>query len=301
MASTQEAITSIPDIEFREQVPLAQYTGFRTGGCAAHFAIPHTKESFLNLIQQLRAQKQPFYILGNGSNVLAPDTGYAGWVVKTDCALQDIQFADDNTVCAGAGVTLAELCKRCAAHGLTGLEFAYGIPGTVGGAIFMNAGAYDGEMKDVVVAAEVLSKTGAVGAFSNNDLAFGYRTSAVQNDGCIVLSATFLLRPDDPDAIRQRMTDLLQRRKEKQPLDLPSCGSTFKRPAGAYASKLIDDCGLRGFSVGGAAVSEKHCGFVVNTGGATTADVLEVIRHVQETVKIQTGFALEPEIRLLGD
>ena len=294
----EQAIVSIGNLDLYKNISLKPFTGFNTGGNAAYLAAPHSARSFIEVITTLRRQGQRFYILGNGSNVIAPDTQYDGWVVKTDKAFTDIIFDDDAVYC-GAGVTLARMCRNCAEHGLSGLEFAYGIPGSVGGAVFMNAGAYGGEMKDVVVAVKVIDKDGSVLEIARADMEFGYRTSAIEKHGYIVIGALFKLMRADKAEILARMRGFMNSRAEKQPLDYPSCGSTFKRPAEGFASKLIDECGLRGVSVGGAAVSEKHCGFVINKGGATSADVFALIKLVMDTVKEKTDIILEKEIRIL--
>lgn len=295
----KEGLAAIADIEVRYEELLSRHTGFETGGPARAMILPQTRAALIETLAWLRESGEQYYLLGNGTNVLAPDEGYDGYVVKTGQALTDVSLFDGGRVRCGAGVQVRQLCETCADAGLSGLAFAYGIPGTVGGGVFMNAGAYDGEMKDVVTAVEVLDEIGDIRTLSNAELYFGYRTSAVQGSGWTILSIDFQLEPGAPETIYSVMQELMQRRRDKQPLELPSCGSTFKRPAGAYASKLIDDCGLCGYGIGGAAVSEKHCGFVVNTGGATSRDVLELIAFIKETVKKKTGYTLECEVRVL--
>ncbi len=287
------------EIPHRLNESLAAHTGFKTGGPADCMAWPQNREQLLQTVQRLRAEQIPFFLLGNGSNVLALDEGYRGCVVKTEKALTELHFEDDGLVYCEAGIQLSVLCKACQKNGLTGLEFAFGIPGTVGGALFMNAGAYDGEMKDVVVSVEVLDIHGNLRTLSAADMQFSYRSSAAQSEQLVILSGRFQLCAGSASEILARMNELMQRRKDKQPLDKPSCGSTFKRPAGSYASKLIDECGLRGFRYGGAQVSEKHCGFVVNAGGAASADILALVEQVKTIVKDKTGYDLECEIRLL--
>lgn len=294
-----QSLTSMPDINVCENVSLRQHTGFKTGGNADYIVTPCSQQAFIHTISVLKAHKQPYYILGNGSNVLALDEGYRGWVIKTDQAFREISFGQDGFAYGGAGVMLSQFCRHCAEKGLAGLEFAYGIPGTIGGAVYMNAGAYGGEIKDVVSSVTVIGQDGSILEYQKDEMAFGYRTSVIQTNGFVVAGASFQLCSDAPPAIMHRMDELMRRRREKQPIEYPSCGSTFKRPDGAFAAKLIDDCGLRGKTIGGAAVSEKHCGFVVNVGGATTADILELIDFIQQTVKDQTGFELEKEIRIL--
>ncbi len=287
------------DIPHRINEPLAAHTGFRTGGAADCMAWPRTEAELAVLVGALRANKLPFFLLGNGSNVLALDDGYRGCIIKTENALNTLDIHPDGTVICGAGQQLSALCNAVAQQGLTGLEFAYGIPGTVGGALYMNAGAYDGEMKDVTSSVRLLTAAGEIVERSAAEMRFAYRTSVAQVEDCIILSGCFALTQGSKADILAKMNDLMGRRRDKQPLDKPSCGSTFKRPTGAYASKLIDDCGLRGYRHGGAQISEKHCGFVVNAGGATTADILALVDEVRDIVLQKTGYTLECEIRIL--
>ena len=242
----------------------------------------------------------PFYIIGNGSNLLVDDQGLKGVVIQlaknfATCTVEG------ETLTATSGVLLSRLANTACEHSLTGLEFAQGIPGTLGGAVTMNAGAYGGEMKDVLVSACVIDAKGELITLSKEALELGYRTSKVQKEGYIVVSATLKLQPGDPAAITAAMKDFSQRRRDKQPLDKPSAGSTFKRPEGHFAGKLIMDAGLRGYAVGGASVSEKHCGFVVSDGTATYADVCTLIKDVQDKVEAAFGVRLEPEVRLLSN
>ena len=275
-----DVINSLKGVEVREGESLAAYTGYRTGGPAKAVLAPHDREAFIKCACALIAAKMSFFVLGNGSNVLAPDGGYDGCVLLTERALSELSF-DGNKVSCGAGVSLMRLCRECAERGLSGLEFTYGIPGSVGGAVFMNAGAYGGEMKQVVSSVEMLTKEGDIVTIEGVDMGFGYRTSRVQREGGIVLGASFNFTSAPKEEITAKMDELMARRRDKQPLEYPSCGSTFKRPEGAFAGKLIEDCGLRGFKVGGAQISEKHCGFVINAGGATSADILKLIETVQ--------------------
>ena len=293
-----ELVNALNGVEVREGESLCAYTGYRTGGTARAVLSPLDRESFIECARALSAAHESFFVLGNGSNVLAPDEGYAGYVLLTERALSEISF-DGDIVSCGAGVSLMRLCRECAERGLAGLEFAYGIPGTVGGAVFMNAGAYGGEMRQVVSSVEMLNREGEIITINGEDMLFGYRTSRVQHEGGIVLSASFALKSAPKEEISAKMDELMARRRDKQPLEYPSCGSTFKRPEGAFAGKLIEDCGLRGFKLGGAQISEKHCGFVINAGGATSADILELIETVQKTVKEKTGYFLECEIRIM--
>ncbi len=286
------------DIILLKNEPMGNHTGFEAGGSADFVAIPKTTDALLEMVQALQAADTPFCFLGNGSNILVRDSGYPGWILKTGEALREIRVADDGKILCGAGVSLTSLCEAAAVAGLTGLEFAYGIPGTLGGAVFMNAGAYDGEMRDVVAQVEVYDNDERT-TLSNEEMGFGYRTSVVQQSRALILGATLQLQTGDRAQIQTRMAELLQRRKDKQPLEYPSCGSTFKRPEGNYASKLIDECGLRGTAVGGAQVSEKHCGFIVNRGGATATEILTLVEEVQKTVQEQTGVLLACEIQIL--
>ncbi len=284
-------------IPFETDAPLASLTTFRIGGAAGLLCRPLNEEQARQLLALIRKAGARHYCLGRGSNTLFSDEGFAGVVVDLS-ALNAIRV-DGCTVTAGAGVHLAALCKAAQAAGLSGLEFAYGIPGAVGGAIYMNAGAYGGEMKDVVTSVRAVTAEGELAELPAEACAFGYRHSVFEEKGGTVLGAVFELKKDYPDAIAARMAELAARRKEKQPLEWPSAGSTFKRPQGAFAAALIDECGLKGMTVGGAQVSEKHAGFVINIGGATCADVIELTDRVAAIVKEKTGFTLEREIRVV--
>ena len=285
-------------IAYREGEPLASHTTFKIGGPAAVFVRPDGEAQLCQAVRLCRQLAVPCYLLGNGSNVLFGDKGYAGAVISTAGMKGEVSRQGD-TLTAPAGMPLGVLCMAALHAGLTGLEFAYGIPGTVGGAVYMNAGAYGGEMKDVLVSVRYLTAEGTVEELPASQLELGYRHSVFETNGGCILAATVRLAPGDPDAIAAKMNELMGRRRDKQPLDKPSAGSTFKRPAGAFAGALIEQCGLRGHRCGGAAVSEKHCGFVVNLGGATCADVLALCDEVARTVKEQTGFTLEKEIRVV--
>ena len=285
-------------IAYRENEPLAAHCTFKIGGPADVFAQPETEEQLCRTIALCKECGVKYYLLGNGSNILFADEGFSGVVI--DVSALDAEIAVEDTVLtAGAGVRLAALCKAALKHGLSGLEFAYGIPGTVGGAVYMNAGAYGGEMKDVLDKVTYLTQDGQIVTEEAATLDLAYRHSIFEENGGCILSAQFHLKRGDPEAIRARMNELMAKRVEKQPLDKPSAGSTFKRPAGAFAAALIDQCGLRGYRHGGAAVSEKHCGFVVNMGGATCADVLALCDEVRAIVKEKTGYELEKEIRVV--
>ena len=285
-------------IAYREGEPLASHTTFKIGGPAAVFVRPDGEAQLCQAVRLCRQLAVPCYLLGNGSNVLFGDRGYAGAVISTAGMKGEVSRQGD-TLTAPAGMPLGVLCMAALHAGLTGLEFAYGIPGTVGGAVYMNAGAYGGEMKDVLVSVRYLTAEGTVEELPASQLDLGYRHSVFETNGGCILAATVRLAPGDPDAIAAKMNELMGRRRDKQPLDKPSAGSTFKRPAGAFAGALIEQCGLRGHRCGGAAVSEKHCGFVVNLGGATCADVLALCDEVARTVKEQTGYTLEKEIRVV--
>ena len=286
------------DIAYKENEPLAAHCTFKIGGPARLFVQPVDRAQLCRAVALCKAQGVRYYLLGNGSNILFADEGYNGAVLAIS-SMQDAVEVRGTQLTAGAGVRLSALCKTALEHGLTGLEFAYGIPGTVGGAVYMNAGAYGGEMKDVLEAVSYLTADGRWVDSEASELDFSYRHSAFEENGACILGAVFHLEKGDPDAIKARMNELMQKRIDKQPLDKPSAGSTFKRPAGAFAAALIDQCGLRGYRHGGAAVSDKHCGFVVNLGGATCADVLALCDEVRAIVKEKTGYDLEKEIRVV--
>lgn len=285
-------------IAYKENEPLAAHCTFKIGGPARLFVQPADRAQLCRAVALCKAQGVRYYLLGNGSNILFADEGYNG-VVLDISSMQDTVEVHGTQLTAGAGVRLSALCKTALEHSLTGLEFAYGIPGTVGGAVYMNAGAYGGEMKDVLEAVSYLTADGRWVDREASELDFSYRHSAFEENGACILGAVFHLEKGDPDAIKARMNELMQKRIDKQPLDKPSGGSTFKRPPGAFAAALIDQCGLRGYRHGGAAVSDKHCGFVVNLGGATCADVLALCDEVRAIVKEKTGYDLEKEIRVV--
>ena len=285
-------------IPFRENEPLAAHCTFKIGGPAQLFVQPQTEQQLCSAAALCKEQAVRYYLLGNGSNILFADEGFAGVVIDISALGSDIAV-EGNMLTAGAGVRLTALCRAALEHGLSGLEFAYGIPGTVGGAVYMNAGAYGGEMKDVLTVVRYLTAEGEVVQASAVELDLSYRHSIFEENGGCILSAQFALQPGNAADIRAKMDELMAKRVDKQPLDKPSAGSTFKRPAGAFAAALIDQCGLRGFRHGGAAVSDKHCGFVVNLGGATCADVLALCDEVRAIVKEKTGYELEKEIRVV--
>lgn len=287
-------------VEILVAEPMKNHTTFRIGGPADALALPKTPEEVAEVVRFCHEHAQPYYVLGNGSNLLVSDEGYRGLVLQLYRNFNDIQV-NGETITVQSGAMLAAVARTAYQTGLTGLEFASGIPGTIGGAVVMNAGAYGGEMKNVLKEVAVLTKEGEVLVIPAKALELGYRTSVIPKNGWIVLGAVLQLKKGDQEQILARMEELKEQRITKQPLDLPSAGSTFKRPEGYFAGKLIMDAGLRGFTVGGAQVSEKHCGFVVNRGNATAADVWELICEVKRRVKEMTGVELEPEVKLLGD
>ena len=282
------------------QEPMSKHTTFRIGGPADFYLCPHSTKEVQQTVQICKEENLPYFILGNGSNLLVSDKGYRGVIIQLWKNFSDISVKDC-CITAKAGALLSKVAAEALEEGLTGMEFASGIPGTIGGAVFMNAGAYGGEMKDIIKEVKVLDDQGEIRVLSNEEMKLGYRTSIVKEKGYTVLSAVLQLKKGDASVIRETMEDLKNRRTSKQPLDMPSAGSTFKRPEGYFAGKLIMDSGLRGFSVGGAQVSEKHCGFVVNKGGATAEDVTALIREVQRRVKEKFGVELETEVRFLGE
>ena len=290
----------LPDLEMVCDEPMSAHTSFRIGGPARRMAFPATKAQLVLLVSFAKECGAETLVIGNGTNLLAPDEGLDRLVIDLSRRMTAIREGEHGVLEADAGVRLSRLAEQARKMGLTGLEFAHGIPGTLGGAVCMNAGAYDGEMRQVVESVTALYDDG-VRTLGREELDFGYRRSVFTRDtGAVVLSAKLRLRPGDPEAIRARMEELMARRKKSQPLEYPSAGSTFKRPEGYYAGTLIDQCGLKGRAVGGAQVSEKHAGFIINRGGATSADVRELIRQVQETVWAEKGVQLEPEVRIIG-
>lgn len=278
----------------RHNEPLAKYSSFRTGGKAANIIFPESTEEFVTALRENPGAA----VLGNLSNTLVLDGGIDGTVIITT-KLNSVSV-NGNTVTAAAGASLTSVAVAARDASLAGCEFLYGIPGTVGGGVFMNAGAYGGEIADIIENAVVFTPDGKVTTLSKDDLDLGYRTSKLQSTRYILLSAAFSLQSGNKEVISSAIDDLMNRRMTTQPLDKPSCGSTFKRPAGNFAGKLISDCGLKGMSVGGAQVSEKHAGFIVNSGGATSRDILDLVQLVKKTVFEKTGVLLEEEIRIIG-
>ena len=285
-------------------VPMKEHCSFRIGGPAEVFCEPNSQAQLIELLSFCLKEKVPYFILGKGSNLLISDKGILGMVISTSAFTKITR--DENFVSAYSGVLLKDLCEFAQKEGLAGLEFAHGIPGSVGGAVFMNAGAYGGEIKDLLYCSkclipkqEDLESSTPVTHLKAEEHEFSYRHSALQDKGLIHLSSVFRLNPDNPVAIQARMDDFHLQRWDKQPMDLPSAGSVFKRPEGFYTGKLVDDCGLRGYRIGDAAVSDKHCGFIVNKGNATFAEVNQLIEHIQNTVYARYKVRLETEIRIL--
>lgn len=280
--------------------PMSRHTSFKIGGPADLLAMPTSEDELRRLLAKAQDAGVPVTLIGNGSNLLVRDKGVRGLVIKLGNMLTDIKI-DGSTITFGSGVALSMAAKTAANNALTGMEFAVGIPGSIGGAVYMNAGAYDGEMSNVVDSVRVMDMAGNIKEMTAADLQFGYRKTALQNSGLIVTAVTVAMQRGDVDAINAKMADFSQRRISKQPLEMPSAGSMFKRPPGYFAGTLIDQTGLKGYSVGGAQVSTKHAGFVVNTGGATAADVLQLIRDVQDKVLAAHGVLLQPEVLVIGE
>lgn len=300
----QEIIIRLEQIltkdRIRQNEPMKNHTTFRVGGPADIFLTPSAEE-LPAVLSVCREEQVPVTVIGNGSNLLVGDQGIRGVVICIGSGMRGIRV-DGEKIFLEAGVTLAAAAQQAAKAGLTGLEFASGIPGTFGGAVVMNAGAYGGEMKDVIVSVRVISEDGEILTLSKEELDLSYRHSVIPEHGYLVIDGELLLtREKDPDQITERMEELKKKRIEKQPLEYPSAGSTFKRPEGYFAGKLIMDAGLRGFSVGGAAVSEKHCGFVINKGNATAADICALMDEVTRIVKEKYAVTLEPEVKKVGE
>lgn len=288
--------------------PLAKHTTFQIGGPADYLVLPDSIPQVSSLVKLCNKENMPFYILGKGSNLLVSDNGYRGLIIKIGQEFSQITVEESDTTIAGkylvkaqAGIMLSKMANEIAEHSLEGFEFASGIPGTLGGAVTMNAGAYGGEMKDSIVGVVVADSSGNVLELNKEELKLGYRRSIIQDNHYIVLEAAFAFSKGEKEEIRNKMNDLNARRKEKQPLEFPSAGSTFKRPEGYFAGKLIMDAGLSGFKVGNAQVSEKHCGFVINIGGASASEVRALINEVITIVDHKFGVMLEPEVKLLGE
>ncbi len=280
-------------------VPMSKYTTFRIGGNASVMLTPLNDEQLVSIIKECKKENIKPFILGNGSNMLISDDGLKTVVVNMCRPEPSIELVNGDTIICDSGMTMSKVCNFALDNGLTGLEFAFGIPGSAGGAAYMNAGAYGGEMKDVLVECRHIDSDGNLGSLKGEELGLSYRTSAYEHNGYIITTLVMKLKKGDKAEIKAKMQELLQRRKDKQPLEYPSAGSTFKRPVGYFAGGLIEECGLKGFSVGGAQVSEKHAGFIINKGGATAQDVLDLIKYVQDRVYEEKGVHLEPEVRLI--
>ncbi len=289
---------NIPNLELREGVAMSRMTSFRIGGPAEVVAYPKNEGELCALLKLCHAHGVKPVILGAGTNVLAPDAGLKGLTICLKDCLEGMERVGENTIRVMAGVTMSRAAVYAAGLNLGGLEFAHGIPGTVGGGVYMNAGAYGGEIKDVCTRVRIVEETGEARWISKEEAAFSYRHSAIEDNPWIVAAAEFELTPKPEAEVWDKMKELIGKRRASQPLDLPSAGSAFKRPVGGYAAALIDQTGLKGFRVGGAAVSEKHAGFVVNLGGATAADVQELLKQVSDKVFAATGIRLEPEVRI---
>ena len=302
MEHLQELITELQlcGVPLKQGELLCRHTSFQIGGPVAVMTFPESEQQIRDIYQKSREVRITPMVLGAGTNVLSPDEGLDALMIETKTNFNRITDLGGGVLEAESGATLARLAAFAADRGLTGLEFAHGIPGTVGGGLYMNAGAYGGELRQVVSGATVLYPYGTVTELGVEELDLGYRRSRFMSEECVILRVRFRLQPGDKTQIRARMSELMERRKTSQPLEYPSAGSTFKRPEGAYAAALIDEAGLKGLTVGGAQVSEKHAGFVINRGGATEADVLALMRQVQQRVYDRSGIRLEPEVRILG-
>ena len=290
---------NIPSLRLEPEYPLSKLTSFRIGGNAECAAFPQNEAELSELIKMSKEMDMKPLILGAGTNVLAPDEGVRGLVICLKDCLDGMQRVDERTIRVMAGVTMSRAALFAADEGLSGLEFAHGIPGSVGGGVFMNAGAYGGEIKDVCSRVRIVDDNGDCRWLERDEIGFSYRHSAVQDHPWVVVAAEFTLEPKPEEEIREKIRELLSRRTASQPLDMPSAGSAFKRPVGGYAAALIESTGLKGFQVGGAAVSTKHAGFVVNMGGATAEDVKSLLQQVSDRVYEHTGIRLEPEVRIL--
>ena len=289
------------EIVYKEDEPMSVHTTFKIGGPADIFVQPASEGAVAKVVSFCNEKEIPFYVLGNGSNLLVSDLGIEGVVIHIAGGLADFSVVGVNEIICGSGLRLSLLCSYALENGLTGLEFAWGIPGLVGGAVYMNAGAYDSEISKVTTECRCVTMDGKFETLTADKLKLGYRTSIFkEKKNRVITSAKFQLYPGDTEAIRSRMDELMMRRKSKQPLEFPSAGSTFKRPTGNFAGTLIETCGLKGFTIGGAQVSEKHAGFVINTGNATSSDVKRVIEAVSEKVFLETSIKLEPEVEFIG-
>jgi len=285
-------------IEVKENIQLKDYSNFKVGGLCKALALPKTDDEIIKIIKILKSENIKYMVLGKGANVLFSDEGYDGVIIKLASNFSFIKVIGDTIVC-DTGVSLSKLCKTALEHSLSGLAFAFGIPGTVGGAVYMNAGAYGGEMKDVVKKVTYIDENANVQKITNGDLDFNYRHSFFSDKGLVITNVTFQLQKGDQNEIKRTMDELFNKRVSKQPYNKPSAGSTFKRPLGNYASKLIDECGLKGKTVGGAMVSDLHAGFIINDNNATSKDILNLINLVKKEVEDKTGYTLECEVKII--
>ena len=288
----------LPNVELRFDEPMSRHTSFRIGGPVAVMAFPKSAQELAEILKVSALMDLKPAILGAGTNVLAPDEGIDGLVICLKDCMGGMEQIDETTIRVAAGVTMTRAAMFAANLGLGGMEFAHGIPGTIGGGVYMNAGAYGGEIKDICVAVDVMDMAGNITRRSGEDMKFSYRHSILEDEGGIVLSAEFKLNPASCEEVKARMKELQAKRSAAQPLDLPSAGSAFKRPVGGFAAALIDQAGLKGYTVGGAAISTKHAGFAVNVGGATASDVENLLKQVSDIVFEKSGIRLEPEVRI---
>lgn len=301
MSFYNEIITVCENIgcEYLTDAVLKNYTSFKIGGIADIMVFPDTENKISHILKTINELSIPYLIIGKGSNMLISDAGFKGVVINT-CRFDKITLIDNETVYCQSGASLSKLCRFALDNSLTGLEFAFGIPGTAGGAAYMNAGAYGGEMSDVLISCEHLMSDGTKSVYKSDELDLSYRHSVYSDSDLFIISLTIKLKKGNPEEIKAKMDELMAKRKDKQPLEFPSAGSTFKRPEGYFAAALLDECGLKGFSVGGAQVSKKHAGFVINTGDATCEDVKNLIAHCQKTVMNLKGVHIEPEVKIIG-
>lgn len=284
------------NIEYICNEPMKNHTTFKVGGNAEFFVKVNNKSQLSALIKFITENNIPYFILGKGSNLLVSDEGMKGVVIYLQGDFENVEVIDEEYIYAGAGASLTKMCRTALDNSLSGLEFAFGIPGSVGGAVFMNAGAYGGEMKDCIVSVDYITPSGECGTYDISELELGYRTSVFKTNNNIIVGCKVALKKDQKEQIKEKMNDLLGRRKSKQPIEYPSAGSTFKRPVGNFAGSLIEACGLKGYTVGDAQVSKKHAGFVINIGNATSKDINTLIEDVQKIVKEKTGYFLETEV-----
>lgn len=278
--------------------PMSRHTSFKIGGPASLFITPNDDDALAAVLNKCAEENIRTFILGNGSNLLISDDGIDAAVISMVRDENEINLLADGVIRCSAGVSLMKVCRFALQNSLSGLEFAYGIPGSVGGAVYMNAGAYGGEIKDVIVSCRAITPGGEIVLLNKDEMQLGYRTSVFNKNNYVIISAEFKLEQDDPDEIKSKMDDFMNRRKTKQPLEFPSAGSVFKRPEGYFAGALVEECGLKGKRIGGAEVSRKHSGFIINAGNATARDVMDLVDFVKETVKKEKGVELEPEIKI---